>query len=206
MKGFEYVLSSQSQSLAGRRPDGGCFRGYFAGRGQWRVGQAHGGRRYRPGRHLCGKLSRPSDVRRHTAAQHGQHDGQKPARQVERRGGEQGRQMVVRPRLQGLRRPRHRRRQDLRRHQQHEAARQEVHDKDGKPIDMGVIMAFDEPDGKFLWQNAYFKLAAGRVQDWPARRHLLHAARGRRPHVLCQQPLRGRVQRHRPARKSGSST
>ncbi len=37
----------------------------------------------------------------------------------------------------------------------------------GKPIDMGVIMAFNEADGKFLWQHPYFKLAAGRVQDWP---------------------------------------
>ncbi len=45
--------------------------------------------------------------------------------------------------------------------------RDKKYTKDGQPIDMGVIMAFDEPDGKFLWQNAYFKLAAGRVQDWP---------------------------------------
>jgi outer membrane protein assembly factor BamB len=37
----------------------------------------------------------------------------------------------------------------------------------GQPIDMGVIMAFSQEDGKFLWQHAYFKLAAGRVQDWP---------------------------------------
>src|ERR1700730_7183073 len=41
------------------------------------------------------------------------------------------------------------------------------HIKDGQPIDMGVVMAFNEADGKFLWQHAYFKLAAGRVQDWP---------------------------------------
>ena len=45
--------------------------------------------------------------------------------------------------------------------------RDKKYTKDGQPIDMGVIMAFNEPDGKFLWQNAYFKLAAGRVQDWP---------------------------------------
>lgn len=38
---------------------------------------------------------------------------------------------------------------------------------DGQPIDMGVIMAFNEADGKFLWQNTFPKLAAGRVQDWP---------------------------------------
>jgi outer membrane protein assembly factor BamB len=39
--------------------------------------------------------------------------------------------------------------------------------KDGKPIDMGVVMAFNDADGKFLWQHAFFKLKAGRVQDWP---------------------------------------
>ena len=39
--------------------------------------------------------------------------------------------------------------------------------KDGKPIDMGIVMCFDEANGKFLWQNAFFKLKAGRVQDWP---------------------------------------
>ncbi len=37
----------------------------------------------------------------------------------------------------------------------------------GQPIDMGVVMAFNQGDGKFLWQHAYQKLAAGRVQDWP---------------------------------------
>jgi outer membrane protein assembly factor BamB len=39
--------------------------------------------------------------------------------------------------------------------------------QNGEPIDMGVVMAFSEADGKFLWQHAYHKLAAGRVQDWP---------------------------------------
>ncbi len=33
--------------------------------------------------------------------------------------------------------------------------------------DRGVIMAFRESDGKFLWQSAHAKLAAGRVNDWP---------------------------------------
>lgn len=45
--------------------------------------------------------------------------------------------------------------------------RDKKYTKAGQPIDMGVIMAFGEANGKFLWQNAYFKLAAGRVQDWP---------------------------------------
>jgi len=33
--------------------------------------------------------------------------------------------------------------------------------------DRGNIMAFDVTDGKFLWQAAHAKLAAGRVNDWP---------------------------------------
>ena len=33
--------------------------------------------------------------------------------------------------------------------------------------DKGVLMAFDETDGAFLWQAVHDKLAAGRVNDWP---------------------------------------
>ena len=33
--------------------------------------------------------------------------------------------------------------------------------------DRGVIMAFNESDGKFLWQLTHTKLSAGRVNDWP---------------------------------------
>lgn len=33
--------------------------------------------------------------------------------------------------------------------------------------DRGVIMCFDADSGKFIWQNAYAKLPAGRVNDWP---------------------------------------
>lgn len=33
--------------------------------------------------------------------------------------------------------------------------------------DRGVVMAFRESDGKFLWQHANPKLASGRVNDWP---------------------------------------
>ena len=33
--------------------------------------------------------------------------------------------------------------------------------------DRGVLMAFNEADGKFLWQLSHPKLAAGRVHDWP---------------------------------------
>jgi outer membrane protein assembly factor BamB len=33
--------------------------------------------------------------------------------------------------------------------------------------DKGVLMAFNEADGAFLWQAVHDKLAAGRVNDWP---------------------------------------
>ena len=33
--------------------------------------------------------------------------------------------------------------------------------------DRGVLMAFRESDGQFLWQHANAKLPAGRVNDWP---------------------------------------
>jgi len=36
-----------------------------------------------------------------------------------------------------------------------------------QPGDRGVIMAFRESDGEFLWQITHEKLAAGRVNDWP---------------------------------------
>jgi outer membrane protein assembly factor BamB len=36
-----------------------------------------------------------------------------------------------------------------------------------QPGDRGVLMAFRESDGQFLWQSTHEKLAAGRVNDWP---------------------------------------
>jgi outer membrane protein assembly factor BamB len=33
--------------------------------------------------------------------------------------------------------------------------------------DRGVVMAFRESDGEFLWQSTHEKLPAGRVHDWP---------------------------------------
>jgi outer membrane protein assembly factor BamB len=36
-----------------------------------------------------------------------------------------------------------------------------------QPGDRGVLMAFRESDGEFLWQHTNEKLAAGRVNDWP---------------------------------------
>jgi outer membrane protein assembly factor BamB len=39
--------------------------------------------------------------------------------------------------------------------------------KSGKPIDLGVVMAFDEGNGQFLWQTVFRKLPGGLVHDWP---------------------------------------
>lgn len=43
--------------------------------------------------------------------------------------------------------------------------------KDGKqvtePIDLGVVMSFEEASGKFLWQATFAKLPGGQVVDWP---------------------------------------
>ena len=37
----------------------------------------------------------------------------------------------------------------------------------GKPVDLGVVMCFDEAKGKFLWQAVHKKLPGGLVVDWP---------------------------------------
>ena len=34
-------------------------------------------------------------------------------------------------------------------------------------IDLGVLVCFNEADGKFLWQHSSEKLPTGRVHDWP---------------------------------------
>jgi outer membrane protein assembly factor BamB len=34
-------------------------------------------------------------------------------------------------------------------------------------VDLGVLVCFDEADGKFLWQHSNEKLPTGRVHDWP---------------------------------------
>lgn len=36
-----------------------------------------------------------------------------------------------------------------------------------QPNDRGVVMAFDEKTGEFIWQITHEKLSAGRVNDWP---------------------------------------
>jgi outer membrane protein assembly factor BamB len=34
-------------------------------------------------------------------------------------------------------------------------------------VDLGVLLCFDEKDGRFLWQHSSEKLPTGRVHDWP---------------------------------------
>ena len=34
-------------------------------------------------------------------------------------------------------------------------------------VDLGVLLCFNEADGKFLWQHSSEKLPSGRVNDWP---------------------------------------
>src|SRR5437868_6520339 len=34
-------------------------------------------------------------------------------------------------------------------------------------VDLGVLLCFNEADGKFLWQDSSEKLPTGRVNDWP---------------------------------------
>jgi outer membrane protein assembly factor BamB len=38
---------------------------------------------------------------------------------------------------------------------------------DGKPIDLGIVMCFEEASGKFLWQAIHEKLPGGQEIDWP---------------------------------------
>ena len=43
----------------------------------------------------------------------------------------------------------------------------EAHKDEKFKADAGVLMAFNEKDGKFLWQRISAKLPTGRVNDWP---------------------------------------
>lgn len=40
-------------------------------------------------------------------------------------------------------------------------------DKNGEPVDKGILMCFDAKTGKFLWQAVHDKLPSGQVNDWP---------------------------------------
>ena len=119
-----------------------------------------------------------------------------PRRTCRRVGRQEGHEHQVerRARHQGLRRPDHRRRQDLHRHQQRQAARPDHHGRQGRPD------VLRRSDGKFLWQAVHDKLPAGRVNDWPRRGHLLQPRRRGQSALLRQQSLRGRLRRHRRRR------
>jgi outer membrane protein assembly factor BamB len=39
--------------------------------------------------------------------------------------------------------------------------------KNGAPVDLGIIMCFDEAKGNFQWQSVFEKLPGGLVVDWP---------------------------------------
>jgi outer membrane protein assembly factor BamB len=47
--------------------------------------------------------------------------------------------------------------------------RDKVKNSDGdlEPVDKGIVMAFDEKTGNFLWQAVHDKLPSGQVNDWP---------------------------------------
>ena len=59
--------------------------------------------------------------------------------------------------------------------------------------DRGVVMAFRESDGEFLWQNTHEKLAAGPRERLAVPGRLLVAAGGGRPALLRHQPRRADV-------------
>ena len=56
--------------------------------------------------------------------------------------------------------------------------------------DRGVLMAFRESDGEFLWQHTHAKLEAGRANDWPFQGVASSPLVDRRPALLRQQPRR----------------
>jgi len=39
--------------------------------------------------------------------------------------------------------------------------------KGSEPIDLGIVMSFEELTGKFQWQSVFTKLPGGQVVDWP---------------------------------------
>ena len=90
----------------------------------------------------------------------------------------------------------------LRRHQQPEAPQQEEHrPANGKPIDLGVLMVFDQADGKFLYQTVFHqapqrpgvRLAAGRLCSTPT-------VEGNRIYYTSNRCEVDLCRHHRPAR------
>ena len=72
--------------------------------------------------------------------------------------------------------------------------------------DKGVLMAFRESDGQFLWQAVHDKLAAGPRQRLAVPGHLLVAARRERHRLLRLEPRRGDGGRHRRLPRQGRTT
>ena len=65
-----------------------------------------------------------------------------------------------------------------------------------QPGDRGVLMAFREADGEFLWQHTHEKLAPGRANDWPYQ-GVASSPLGRgHAALLRHQPRRRLVPRH----------
>ena len=103
---------------------------------------------------------RLADVGRHAGPQHGlEHEG---AADDLGRQDEEEREVGRRARLAGLRQSRSSRTASCWSAPTTKAMR----DPNVKG-DKGVLMAFRESDGQFLWQAVHDKLAAGRANDWP---------------------------------------
>ena len=62
--------------------------------------------------------------------------------------------------------------------------------------DRGVLMAFRESDGEFLWQQTHAKLESGRANDWPFQGVASSPLVEGEPPVLRQQPRRRLLPRH----------
>ncbi len=62
--------------------------------------------------------------------------------------------------------------------------------------DRGVLMAFRESDGQFLWQQTHAKLEAGRANDWPFQGVASSPLVEGEQSLLRQQPRRGVLPRH----------
>ena len=65
-----------------------------------------------------------------------------------------------------------------------------------QPGDRGVLMAFRESTGEFLWQHTHAKLESGRANDWPFQGVASSPLVDRRAPLLRQQPRRGVLPRH----------
>ena len=62
--------------------------------------------------------------------------------------------------------------------------------------DRGVLMAFRESDGEFMWQHTHAKLESGRANDWPFQGVACSPLVEGEHALLRQQPRRALVPRH----------